>query len=151
MSDIHLDLSLTADNDMVIADSNQLRQVFLNLIINAADAISTGDSPKDGRLTITSEIVPKTHAGSKDQLGMLKVSYIDNGPGIAEENLGNVFDPFYTTKEPGKGTGLGLSVCFMIIEGIDGRIKATSDDSQGTTMTVYLPLTDQGAKERKGE
>ena len=151
MSDIHLDLSLTADNDMVIADSNQLRQVFLNLIINAADAISTGDSPKDGRLTITSEIVPKIHAESKDQLGMLKVSYIDNGPGIAEENLGNVFDPFYTTKEPGKGTGLGLSVCFMIIEGIGGKIKATSDESQGTTMTVYLPLTDQGVKERKGE
>lgn len=151
MSDIHLDLSLTADNDMVIADSNQLRQVFLNLIINAADAISTGDSPKDGRLTITSEIVPKTHTESKDQLGMLKVSYIDNGPGIAEENLGNVFDPFYTTKEPGKGTGLGLSVCFMIIEGIDGKIKATSDESQGTTITVYLPLTDQGAKERKVE
>ncbi len=82
---------------------------------------------------------------------MLKISYIDNGPGIAEENLGNVFDPFYTTKEPGKGTGLGLSVCFMIIEGIGGKIKATSDESQGTTMTVYLHLTDQGAKESKGE
>jgi signal transduction histidine kinase len=151
MSDIHLDLSLTADNDMVIADSNQLRQVFLNLIINAADAISTGDSPKDGRLSINSEIVPSSHDELKDNPGMLKISYIDNGPGIADENLGNVFDPFYTTKEPGKGTGLGLSVCFMIIEGIGGKIKATSDESQGTTMTVYLPLADQGAKMRNGE
>jgi len=151
MSDIHLDLSLTADNDMVIADSNQLRQVFLNLIINAADAIFSVEGPIDGRLTITSEIVPNTHTESKDHLGMLKVNYIDNGPGIAEENLGNVFDPFYTTKEPGKGTGLGLSVCFMIIEGIGGKIKATSDEGQGTTMTVYLPLTDQETKVRKGE
>jgi two-component system NtrC family sensor kinase len=112
------------------------------LIINAADAISTDDSPKDGMLSITSEIVPSTYSASRDNPHMLKISYIDNGPGIAKENLGNIFDPFYTTKEPGKGTGLGLSVCFMIIEGIGGKIKATSDKSQGTTITVYLPLTD---------
>jgi signal transduction histidine kinase len=71
---------------------------------------------------------------------MLKIEYIDNGPGIAEENLGNIFDPFYTTKGPGKGTGLGLSVCFMIVEGIGGKIKANSKEGKGTTLTIYLPL-----------
>ena len=57
-----------------------------------------------------------------------------------KENLGNIFDPFYTTKEPGKGTGLGLSVSFMIIENFGGKIEATSKEGEGTTMTVFLPL-----------
>ncbi len=70
---------------------------------------------------------------------------IDNGPGISQENLGNVFDPFFTTKEPGKGTGLGLSVSFMIIESIGGKITASSKAGQGTTMTLSLPLAGYGS------
>jgi signal transduction histidine kinase len=72
---------------------------------------------------------------------MLKISYIDNGSGIAKENIGNIFDPFYTTKEPGKGTGLGLSVCFKIIQGIGGKIRASSEQGKGSTINIYLPLT----------
>jgi signal transduction histidine kinase len=72
---------------------------------------------------------------------MLKISFIDNGFGIGKENLGNIFDPFYTTKEPGKGTGLGLSVCFMIIQRIGGKIQASSEQGKGATITIYLPLT----------
>jgi signal transduction histidine kinase len=78
---------------------------------------------------------------SEDHPNLLKISYTDNGSGIAEKDLGNIFDPFYTTKEPGKGTGLGLSVCFMIIQGIGGKIQASSDPGKGTTIDIYLPLT----------
>jgi len=71
---------------------------------------------------------------------MLKLFYIDNGAGIPVEYIENIFDPFYTTKEPGKGTGLGLSVCYMIIEGIDGKIEASSKEDEGTQITIFLPL-----------
>lgn len=140
MSDIELDFRFMAERDTVMADPNQLRQVFLNLIINAADAISSNKNHSKGKISIISEVVSGIQAESKDHPDMLKIEYIDNGPGIAEENLGNIFDPFYTTKGPGKGTGLGLSVCFMIVEGIGGKIKANSKEGNGTTLTVYLPL-----------
>jgi signal transduction histidine kinase len=140
MSDIDLGLNLTAENDMVMADPNQLRQVFFNLTINAADAILSIKDRIDGNITIASEVIPNTQTESTNDSNMLKIDYIDNGIGIAEENLGNIFDPFFTTKEPGKGTGLGLSVSFMIIEGMGGEIKATSKKDQGTTLTILLPL-----------
>jgi signal transduction histidine kinase len=68
--------------------------------------------------------------------------FIDNGPGITEENIANIFDPFYTTKDPGKGTGLGLSVSFMIIEGFGGKLTVSSEIGGGTTMTVLLPVVE---------
>jgi signal transduction histidine kinase len=147
MSGIRIDLLLDAPRDRVLADPNQLRQVFLNLMLNAADAIASGKTPPEngGRITIRSAVEPV--AGDRRQnpdsgRPMLTVQVSDNGPGIAEENLGNIFDPFFTTKEPGKGTGLGLSVSFMIIEGAGGHITAESQAGKGTTMTLTLPLAD---------
>ena len=70
----------------------------------------------------------------------MRIDYIDNGIVIPKTDLGNIFDPFFTTKAYGKGTGLGLSVCFMIVEGIGGKIEASSQEGQGTKITVYLPL-----------
>jgi signal transduction histidine kinase len=140
MSDIDLDFRFLTERDTVMADPDQLRQVFLNLIINAADAISSNKNHSKGKISIITEVVSGIQAQSTDYPDMLKIEYIDNGPGIAEENLGNIFDPFYTTKGPGKGTGLGLSVCFMIVEGIGGKIKADSKQGAGTTLTIYLPL-----------
>ncbi|MEE8429914.1 MAG: ATP-binding protein [Candidatus Desulfatibia sp.] len=141
MSQIDLRLDLGAQSDTVIADPNQLRQVFLNLLLNAADAVAYAKERVDGRITITSNIEPNPQADTKDQTRVLKVEIIDNGLGIKKENMDNIFDPFYTTKEPGKGTGLGLSVSFMIIEGIGGKIEANSKEGLGTTMAVYLPLS----------
>lgn len=141
MSNIDLRLSLTAERDTVIADPNQLRQVILNLIINAADAISSSPSLGPGKLNISSTIVPGVQAGLKHDQTLLKIMFVDNGPGIPEEVITNIFDPFYTTKDPGKGTGLGLYVCFLIIEGIGGKIQATSTEGRGATMTIYLPLS----------
>ena len=140
LSNIKYECLLSADKDTVMADPDQLRQVFLNIIINAADAISSVRDKSDGKIIITSKVIQDTDADFAYHPSMLKVMFIDNGPGISEDNLGNIFDPFYTTKEPGKGTGLGLSVCFMIVQGIGGEIKVTSKEDTGTTIAVYLPV-----------
>jgi len=121
------------------------------LLINAGDAILSIEDHLKGKILITSEVVPIVQAESADHLNMLKISYIDNGSGISKENLGNIFDPFYTTKEPGKGTGLGLSVCFMIIRGIGGKIQASSEEGKGSTINIYLPLTTQVANGETGK
>jgi signal transduction histidine kinase len=71
---------------------------------------------------------------------MLKIVFKDDGPGIPAEDLGNIFDPFYSTKEPGKGTGLGLSVSYMIIDNMGGRIEARSEGINGTQMIICVPL-----------
>ena len=143
MSNIELECRLEAQNDKIMADSNQLRQVFLNLIINAADAVSAEGKANNGKLLIQSSLVGETPEPSQDQQDHqthLQIMFIDNGPGISEENIANIFDPFYTTKEPGKGTGLGLSVSFMIIEGFGGKMTVSSKIGEGTTMTLLLPV-----------
>jgi len=140
MSNITLRLDLAAERDTIWADPNQVRQVFLNLMINAADAIALAEERPEGEVTIASSIVPwpVTERGAHDQV--LQIEFTDNGPGIAKESLSNIFDPFFTTKEPGQGTGLGLSVSFMIIDSLGGTIKATSEPNIGTTLVIYLPL-----------
>jgi len=145
MSGVTIDLQLNAPDDRVLADPNQLRQVFLNLMINAADAIASNEATRadGGRIAIKSAVDPvdgDPEGNGTSNPPMLTVEVSDNGPGIAEENLVNIFDPFFTTKEPGKGTGLGLSVSFMIIEGVGGHITAASRDGKGTVMTLTLPL-----------
>ncbi|MBW2409356.1 MAG: hypothetical protein JRF72_06120, partial [Deltaproteobacteria bacterium] len=144
MSDIELQRSLIAEKDLVEADPNQLRQVFLNLIINAADAISSMDNEnngqKGGQLEISTTIQKNLNSGATANGSMLKIMFSDNGPGIPVENLPNIFDPFFTTKDPGKGTGLGLSVSFMIVESLGGKMTVESMPGEGTTMIIYLPL-----------
>ena len=143
MSDISLELDLHAEKDRVRADSDQLRQVFLNVMINAADAVSSMEKGTRGTIAVASEVAGGIAADAPNDSPkgpMLVITYTDNGPGIPEEHIGNIFDPFYTTKEPGKGTGLGLSVSFMIIEGIGGKIEASSANGSGTTLRIHLPL-----------
>jgi two-component system NtrC family sensor kinase len=151
MSSVALECRLEAENDRVLADSNQLRQVFLNLIINAADAISSGGQADNGKLLIQSSLVGEMPEQPQDRKTHLKIMFIDNGPGIPEENIGNIFDPFYTTKEPGKGTGLGLSVSFMMVEGFGGKMTVSSDIGEGTTMTLLLPTVESEAGIAGGE
>ena len=145
MSDVALECRLEAENDKVLADSNQLRQVFLNLIINATDAITSEGQADNGKLLIQSALVGETPDQPPGCKRHLKIMFIDNGPGIPDENIGNIFDPFYSTKEPGKGTGLGLSVSFMIVEGFGGKMTVSSDIGQGTTMTLLLPIAESEA------
>ncbi len=143
MSNIELSLKLAAEDDTVLADSNQLRQVFLNLIINAADAISVKSEVTGGKLEITTALETDADPDTKSSVARLIIMFIDDGPGIAGENLGNIFDPFFTTKDPGRGTGLGLSVSFMIVESLGGTMTVTSETGSGTTMKISLPLFSQ--------
>ncbi len=140
MSNIELALDLAAPDDTVLADPNQLRQVFLNLIINAADAISGDEKINGGKLKISTTLEKNGDHDSQTASDQLKILFVDNGPGIAEENLSNIFDPFFTTKDPGRGTGLGLSVSFMIVESLGGKMTGTSEPGKGTTMVISLPL-----------
>ncbi|MGD2098238.1 MAG: ATP-binding protein [Desulfobacterales bacterium] len=140
MSNIELECILEAPNDTVLADANQLRQVFLNLIINAADAVSSADSSVNGKLVIKSDLISEKQGASGKPKPFLKITFIDNGPGISEDDISNIFDPFYTTKEPGKGTGLGLSVSFMIVQGFGGEMTVHSEKGEGTSLTILLPV-----------
>ena len=144
-SRIDLDISLKAPDDTVLSDSNRLKQVFVNLILNAVDAILTMEE-KEGCIAIES-----SHTADKFQ-SFLEIRISDNGPGIAEEHLGNIFDPFYTTKEPGFGTGLGLWVCYMIVDDMNGSIKAENKPGQGAAFVIELPLEKRtGRKDGENE
>jgi len=112
----------------VTADSQQLRQVFLNLINNASQAMSEAHS--GGKLAI------QTYKNGKDKV-IVKIT--DDGPGIPPDVIDKIFEPFFTTKDIGKGTGLGLSICYGIIQNHDGEIYATSKEGCGTTFTIELP------------
>ena len=140
MSNIEFSLKLAAEEDTVLADSNQLRQVFLNLIINAADAISVEGGDTGGILEISTELETNANPDLEKPTTRLIIKFIDDGPGITEENLDNIFDPFFTTKDPGRGTGLGLSVSFMIVESLGGSMTVTSKAGRGTAMKISLPL-----------
>lgn len=140
MTDIMIDCRLDAVEHTVRADSDQIRQVLINLIINAADSIKASDNNKKGSIRLISEYVAENEKPALNGRPTFLLKVIDNGAGISGEHIDYIFDPFFTTKEPGKGTGLGLSVSYMIIEQAGGRIGAGSEIGQGTTMTILLPL-----------
>ncbi len=133
MEGINIRLDLKAERDTAFTDSNQLQQVFLNIIMNAADVL------KDERTAgnDSSNDILITTSNKEDSI---EIRFIDNGPGIEEDSIRHIFDPFYTTKEPGKGTGLGLSVSYMIIESQGGVIRAESATGKGTSIIINLPL-----------
>jgi signal transduction histidine kinase len=114
----------------VRADPVMLKQVVLNILANALDAL---DGP--GRVDIEIRGEPEAGGG-----GRVQMTIRDTGCGIAPEHLPNVFDPFFTTKDVGKGVGLGLAVCQATIEQHNGSIAVTSDGvGQGATVLVDLP------------
>jgi two-component system, NtrC family, sensor kinase len=129
MSNIQLDIAFDASRDTIWADPNQVQQVFLNIMMNAADAMS-----KEKRLTIETSNTEDT----------IRIRFKDTGSGIPEEDLGRIFDPFYTTKPPGKGTGLGLSVSHTIVRNLGGIIRAENNRGPGATLTIEMPLCSEG-------
>jgi signal transduction histidine kinase len=145
---ITFDSHLNAADDIVFADPDQLRQVFLNILLNAVDALNTHCS-EDGRITMTTQCFTHVPAVPIDPDGpFIKVTIKDNGPGIDPLDLPHIFDPFFTTKSPGKGTGLGLSVSFMIVEKLGGHLYASSNQGKGTAFHVVLPLIDHEDKNK---
>jgi two-component system cell cycle sensor histidine kinase/response regulator CckA len=112
-----------------LAMQGRLGQVFLNLLLNAADALPEGDA--------THHTVRVTT--STDQLGRAVVEVSDTGTGIPRQLADRVFDPFFTTKAAGHGTGLGLSICHRLVTELGGEISFTSSPEGGTTFRVVLP------------
>ena len=112
---------------VVLLDANQVQQVFINILLNSADAM-----PGGGILTITTQAAPESV--------YVQVQFADTGSGIPEKDLHRIFDPFFTTKGDKRGTGLGLAVSYGIIERHHGRIEVQSEEGKGTTFTVKLPL-----------
>ncbi len=106
-----------------MVDANQIEQVFINILLNAAQAMTTG-----GRLTLETRGVGQE----------LRISITDTGCGIPEEHIGKIFDPFFSTKDS-KGTGLGLSVSYGIVENHGGKIEVDSQVGAGTRFTIHLP------------
>ena len=115
---------------LVSGSSAQLNQVFLNLLVNAVQAIEATERG-DGCITITTE----------EKSGEVFVEIGDNGCGISEEHLPRIFTPFFTTKGVGDGTGLGLSITHGIVQDHGGRLQVDSITGQGTRFRVILPVT----------
>ncbi|MBR9982043.1 MAG: response regulator [Desulfatitalea sp.] len=114
------------DLPMVQGYPQQLNQVFMNILVNAAQAIE-----KKGRIEVRTRAVDR----------FVEVTIQDNGCGVPPGNLSKIFDPFFTTKEVGKGTGLGMNIAYNIVRKHNGTIEVTSDPGQGTTFTIRLPAT----------
>jgi len=133
---IRLDLSRQAEKSDVYADREQLRQVILNCVLNAADAIKAGNNQSSGSIRLATAVHPAADHGSP----MLQIVIIDNGGGVPANVLDLVFDPFFTTKEPGAGTGLGLSVSLALVESMGGQMELHSRAGEGATVCILLPL-----------
>jgi signal transduction histidine kinase len=116
----------------VMADEALLKQAFLNIMLNAVDAMPAG-----GDLSIATRVVDAADAAG-DPARWLEIVFDDTGIGIGETDLGRIFDPFFTTKK--EGTGLGLAITYRIIENHHGTIRVSSQPGRGTTFVVLLPL-----------
>jgi len=126
---IHIQQVLCPNLPLVNVDVAQIKQVCLNLILNAADAM-----PEGGHLVIL------TGLAEENRKTNVLIQFQDSGRGIAEEDLPRIFEPFFTTKTVGEGFGLGLSVSYGIVKSHGGQIKVTSEVGKGTTFYVYLPV-----------
>ena len=124
---VHIKLDLREDVPETMMDANQIEQVIMNLLLNAAEATAGG-----GTISLS------TSFDAPDRTIVITVS--DTGCGISPENLDKVFDPFFTTREVGQGTGLGLAVCYGIVRKHNGRIQVHSQPGQGTCFTIRIPV-----------
>jgi PAS domain S-box-containing protein len=130
---------LAADLPPVPSDAQQLNHLFMNIILNAAQAMNG-----NGTLTLITS--------RAEDNGCVRIQISDTGPGIPENALPHIFEPFFTTKEEGQGTGLGLSLAYNIVESHGGRLVAANKPDQGATFIIDLPLNRKNHKgEKRGE
>ena len=146
---IHEDLA--DDLYRTMADANQIEQVLLNLFVNAADAM-----PNSGHLYISTQNCNSDDFKAKPYTPKPDTEYIlltvkDTGEGMDKDTMGKVFEPFFSTKEPGKGTGLGLASCYGIVKGHGGFIDVDSEPGKGSTFSIYLPASDKKNMDSKNK
>jgi PAS domain S-box-containing protein len=136
---IRIRFSYESDHYVVNTDPARIQQVFMNLSVNARDAMPSG-----GVLTFTLSFLDLKDGDQPPLLDMpsgrwVRICVADTGEGIAEKDISNIFEPFFTTKSPGESTGLGLAQVFGIVKQHEGFIGATSELGEGTTFDIYLP------------
>ncbi len=136
-SNIELVVKLAPDLPKIMADFGQIQEVFLNIILNAEQAVT--EANRGGKLSVKTRKI-------RDYI---EVCFTDDGPGIAAKHLGKVFDPFFTTRGEKGGTGLGLSVCHSIVREHGGRIYDKSKPGKGATFIVELPVIIEEIDESK--
>ncbi len=144
LDNVQIAKHLQPDLPLIFADANQIQQVFVNLLVNGADAMNNG-----GTLTVTSRLKnvagaqPGGETGGVIDTGMIQmgveIAIMDTGVGIPTENLPKIFEPFFTTKG-GKGTGLGLAISWGIAQRHGGTITVVSEENEGTSFVVTLPV-----------
>ncbi len=144
--EIHYTTDLLAKSTRITSDSNGLRQVFLNCILNSIDAIEEQTDGDKGAICLTT-----ANSVSEENTNVILISFQDNGAGISKQHLEAIFDPFFTTKEVGKGTGLGLAVAHNFIKKSGGHLHVLSTPGQGTTVTITLPLASPSPPETQQE
>jgi two-component system, NtrC family, sensor kinase len=147
LRDIEISMDLDPTLPPVWIDADQIKQVIMNMLVNAQHAVE-----EKGSITISTRraATPRMTPQSSEPIPMVEITIADTGCGIPEQNLRRIFDPFFTSKDVGMGTGLGLSVSHGIIEGHGGLIEVQSTVGEGSTFSVFLPLTaPAGAPESK--
>ena len=139
---VSISTALQRDLPSIVADSSQIHQVLLNLLVNARDAM-----PKGGTIAITTRTVEgeavRSRFAKATARQYVKVEIADTGIGMDEATRQRIFEPFFTTKGPGKGTGLGLAVVFGIVEHHNGFIDVRSIPGEGTSFVLYFPITER--------
>jgi len=134
---VHFEKKLSSSIPNITADHNQIRQVLINMFLNAAQSM-----PDEGQLTVTT-----TKVKFKETV---QIDISDTGKGISKENIKKIFDPFFTTKKA-KGTGLGLSISMSYLKNHKGDISVKSELNKGTTFSIFLPIRQEGKKIERDE
>jgi len=137
LQDTAIEIDLDPGLPCVWVDEDQMKQVVMNMLVNAQHATERG-----GSIAVRSRLCPAPagHERGTGSTDMVEISIIDTGCGIPEQDLQRIFDPFFTSKGVGKGTGLGLSVSHGIVEAHGGTIKVESTVGKGSAFRVYLPV-----------
>jgi histidine kinase len=138
LREIEVEEMLERDLPLILADSNRLEQVFINLLINARDAIE-----KKWDLGQQKEKNKRIGLRTGLEQGLVTIRVTDNGTGIRQSILDRIFEPFFTTKKAGKGTGLGLSISYSIVRDYEGTIRVESVETEGATFIIRFPPAEE--------
>ena len=140
----------------VVGEAVQLRQILLNLVLNARDAVSRGATP-GGKVRVSTRLADwprgcrkNGSAGANDPSTAVVLTVEDNGCGMSAGTRAHLFEPFFTTKEAGAGSGIGLGTVRRIVEELGGAIEVVSEPGSGTRVEVFLPMAEDG-EERRGD